>query len=62
MNAGNLPAVALALHEKYPQVKILICADADPVGMAKAEQAADLVGGLVIAPDFGEVSCEQSTL
>ena len=53
MNAGNLPAVALALHEKYPKVHILICADADPVGLAKAEQAADLVGGLVIAPDFG---------
>ena len=52
MNAGNLPAVALALHEKYPVAKILICADADPVGMAKAEQAADLVDGMVITPDF----------
>jgi putative DNA primase/helicase len=52
MNAGNMLPVSLALHEKYPAVLLLICADADPVGRASAAEAAEAVGGTVIEPDF----------
>jgi putative DNA primase/helicase len=52
MNAGNLKPVALALREKYPTVKLFICADADQVGRAKAQEAAEAVDGMVIEPDF----------
>lgn len=56
MNAGNLKPVALALREKYPAMLLLICADADPVGRTKAQEAAEAVDGAVIEPDFGEVA------
>lgn len=51
MNAGNLLAVSVALHEKYPAAKLILCADADPVGLARAREAADAVNGIVISPD-----------
>lgn len=52
MNAGNLLAVSVALSEKYKAVKLIICADADPIGMAKAQEAAEAVDGTVLTPDF----------
>jgi putative DNA primase/helicase len=57
-NAGNLEAVATALHSKYPTLKIIIAADDDYLtegnpGMTKAKAAAQAVGGLVAVPDFG---------
>lgn len=58
MNAGNLAPVALALREKFPKLRICICADADPVGRSKAAEAAELVGGFVVEPDFAEVTGE----
>jgi len=51
MNAGNLLAVSVSLREKFPGVKLILCADADPVGMAKAQEAAEAVDGAVISPD-----------
>lgn len=54
-NAGNLLPCALALHEKFPSISILVAADADPVGIRSAEAAADAVNGTVVLPDFGEV-------
>jgi putative DNA primase/helicase len=62
MNAGNMKAVALALREKYPMVRLLLCADADPVGREKAQAAADAVGGTVIEPDFEGVPYGESAL
>lgn len=58
-SAGNLRPVAEALRGKYPQCKIIICADADPVGLAAAQAAAEAVGGQWIAPDF---DTEEKTL
>ena len=55
-NAGNLAPVALAIREKFPSISIVICADADAVGIRSAEAAAAAVGGSVVIPDFGEVA------
>jgi putative DNA primase/helicase len=57
-NAGNLEAVALALHIKYPALKIIIAADDNYLttgnpGMTKGKAAALSVGGLLAVPDFG---------
>jgi putative DNA primase/helicase len=57
-NAGNLEPVARALREKFPRVRIVICADDDTEtpgnpGLTKAIAAARAVRGLVAKPDFG---------
>ena len=57
MNAGNLQAVAMALHAKYPDLQIVIAADDDHAtegnpGMTAARQAALSVGGMVAVPLF----------
>lgn len=57
MNAGNLQAVAMALHTKYPSLQIVIAADDDHAtagnpGMTAARQAALSVGGDVAIPLF----------
>lgn len=57
--AGNLKPVALVLRGLYPKVKILICADADPVGRAAAIEAASAVDGAWIEPDFSESESRQ---
>ncbi len=60
-DSGNLPQVARALHEKYPDKPVVIAGDNDRhleatqgvnPGRAKAEQAAKLVGGKVLLPIF----------
>lgn len=51
-NAGNLMPVARALRRKFPRLRFVICADADPVGQAKAWEAAGAVGGAVATPRF----------
>ena len=57
-DAGNLEEVALFIRAKWPQAKIIICADKDEsgVGQQKAQQAAIAVGAIVALPDFSEVS------
>lgn len=62
MNAGNMKAVALALREKFPKIRLLLCADADPVGREKAQAAADTAGGTMIEPDFEGVPYGESSL
>ncbi len=57
-NAGNLEPVARALRAKYPDARIVVCADDDAAtpgnpGLAKATAAAVTVGGLVAVPEFG---------
>lgn len=59
-DAGNLSAVAVALRNKYPQQKILICADNDRFtagnpGVTKAREAARLVGAVVAVPTFSAI-------
>lgn len=56
-NAGNLQPVAVALHSKYPALKIIIAADDDHLtpgnpGMIKARSAAQAVGGFLAVPSF----------
>ncbi|MDY0185564.1 MAG: toprim domain-containing protein [Desulfuromonadaceae bacterium] len=50
-SAGNLRPVAEAIQAQHPQTTIIICADADPVGMAAAQEAAESVNGFWVAPD-----------
>lgn len=56
-NAGNLQAVAQALHAEYPELTIVIAADDDQMtdgnpGLTNAKAAALAVGGFVVAPQF----------
>ncbi|MCA1908972.1 MAG: DUF5710 domain-containing protein [Magnetospirillum sp.] len=57
-DSGNLKAVAEAVRAKFPDRPLLIAADNDHanvhgnVGMTKAEEAAQAVGGKVVAPNF----------
>jgi len=65
-NAGNLGAVALALHAKHPALKIVMAADDDcqttgNPGMTKATAAAQAVGGAVAVPDFGANRPDRAT-
>lgn len=68
-DAGNLEPVARALREKFPNAAITICADNDHQhtrrtpegkvelwnkGVALAQEAAQAVGGRVVAPIFNE--------
>lgn len=60
-DAGNLKAVALALHEKYPDKPVIIIGDDDKYqeqtkginpGRTMAEEAAKAVGGVAVFPVF----------
>ncbi len=52
-DAGNLIDVSAVLRSKYPNSKIVICGDNDPVGVSKAMQAAAKIGGAqVLYPVF----------
>jgi len=60
-DSGNLPLVAKALHEKFPDKPVVIAGDDDEhleatqgvnPGRSKAEEAAKAVGGKVLLPIF----------
>jgi putative DNA primase/helicase len=56
-NAGNLEAVALTLHRKFPTLRLILAADDDwktdgNPGMTKATLAARAVGGGLAVPRF----------
>jgi putative DNA primase/helicase len=58
-NAGNLRSVALALRGKFPDAKIILCADNDRFtpgnpGVTKAREAAIAVGGYLTVPRFDD--------
>lgn len=57
-SAGNLEPVARALRSKFPEARLILCADddattADNPGLTKATEAARAVGGLLAVTDFG---------
>lgn len=61
LDSGNLPAVAQALHQKFPDKPVIIAGDDDRhqiitqgtnPGRTKAEEAAKAVGGTAIFPIF----------
>ena len=65
-NCGNLEPVATALRAKYPDLKLVICADDDAwtkgnPGITDATKAARAVGALVAIPDFGADRPEGAT-
>jgi putative DNA primase/helicase len=58
-NCGNLEPVARALREKFPQLRIIICADNDLAtpgnpGLTAGSQAAASIGALLAVPRFDE--------
>lgn len=58
-NADNLESVAAAMHEKLPELPIIICADDDAKtegnpGLSKANQAALAISAKVAVPSFGD--------
>jgi putative DNA primase/helicase len=58
-NACNLKAVAVALRRKFPEAKIILCADNDRFtpgnpGVTKAHEAAMAVGGCLVVPRFDD--------
>jgi len=59
-NCGNLEPVARALRGKFPELRLVICADDDREtpgnpGVTRAKAAARAVGGFVAVPKFPEV-------
>jgi len=58
-NAGNLEPVAKAMRHKLPDLRIILCADDDAdtegnPGITKANHAAQVAGGKVAVPRFGD--------
>jgi putative DNA primase/helicase len=53
-SAGNLLSVALELRDCFPHRRIIIAGDSDPVGRAKAEQAARSARAELSIPEFPE--------
>jgi len=57
-NAGNLLPVAHALRARFPDLRLVLCADDDAKnegnpGLTKAQEAAQAVGGFLAVPEFG---------
>lgn len=64
-DCGNLLSVAQALHSKFPDIQIVVCADNDQLtegnpGIAKATEAARAVNGLLAIPTFQDISGKPS--
>lgn len=60
-DAGNLAPVAQALRRKFPQQRLILCADNDIAtpgnpGLSRAIEAARMVRGLVAVPKFKEAA------
>ena len=53
-DAGNLRKIAEALRAKFPDARIVLCADDDEAGRRGATEAAQAVGGFVAMPVFSE--------
>ena len=52
-SAGNLVAVASILRSRHPQAALVLAGDDDPVGRAKATEAAEGVKGRAVFPPAG---------
>lgn len=64
---ANLLLVAKAMRDKYPQSRLVVCADNDGRhipngGTAKATEAAAAVDGIVVIPDLGGEKCDFNDL
>ncbi|MEN9717508.1 MAG: hypothetical protein RIQ99_386 [Pseudomonadota bacterium] len=54
MTAGNLPAVATAIHSSRPDLRLVIAADDDAAGMKAAREASQLTGAAVALPEISQ--------
>ena len=63
LDSGNLMAVAQSIRTKYPDIKLILCADDDvnQTGIKKANEAGKLVNASVVMPDFGENNTDTLT-
>lgn len=52
IDAGNLEPVAVAVRRRWPDTEIVVCCDADPVGIERGRAAATQAGALVAIPEF----------
>jgi putative DNA primase/helicase len=62
-DASGLKPISQKIKEKYPNAKIVICADNDRYhsdgtnpGVEKANEAAELIGAYVVKPEFKDLS------
>ncbi|HEY2862778.1 MAG TPA: DUF3987 domain-containing protein [Casimicrobiaceae bacterium] len=65
-DCGNLEPAARAMRAKFPDARLVICADDDHKtdgnpGLAKAAEAARAVGGLLAVPSFGDDRPDNAT-
>lgn len=65
-NAGNLLPVAIHMRDRFPTLRLVVCADDDwktdgNPGITKATEAALSVGGLLAVPVFGDSRPERAT-
>ena len=65
-NANNIKSVAKALHEKFPNLEMVICADDDHMtdrnpGITKAREAALEVKASIAVPNFGDIRGKDET-
>ncbi len=65
-NAYNLSPVAKAIRARFPDVRVIVCADDDiktegNPGLTKAREAALSIGGMLAIPDFGADRPDGST-
>lgn len=65
IDAGNLMPVALALREKYPDARLIVCADNDLAtdgnpGISKGREAAQAAGAAICWPEFAEDAADAS--
>jgi putative DNA primase/helicase len=67
-HAGNLAPVAGALQEKYPDLRLVICADNDikpndrNIGLEEATKAAQAVNGFIAVPERDGQKCDFNDL
>lgn len=52
IDAYNLEPVALNVRRRWPDAEIVVCCDADPVGIGKGRAAAIAAGAQVAIPEF----------
>lgn len=57
--ANNLLPVGLALRAKFPDVRIVVCADRDETGLKAAHAAARAIGASVVVPQSVKQATQQ---
>lgn len=52
IDAGNLEAVAVGAHDRWPELTMVVCGDRDPAGAEAANRAARAAGAMMALPEF----------